>query len=388
MCGLVGCAGLIYNTEKAVFSDMLMLNVFRGEHGCGVLSVVEEKGKCFYEIAKSDSRSSEYVWDADYDDLLKGTGTKILMGHSRHATKGEVVLKNNHPFECGNTIIAHNGTINYTFPGSDKYETDSEALGWLIEEKGLHEALKIIHEEGSPAYALQIWDKKTWSVKLIRNKERPLFYTTAGSTSDLIWNSDLLSMQYALMRHRVSYEKPSILPEHTLLTFNPFVRKEKQFILEHNFFRPPVKTYEYGSNYACPGYYQGRKGYWRGGTFTPTDEKTEETTTTKTATTETKAVNTTTSGTTFPRPFTNMVQIGKIIMDKRAFFNFLARNGCMICGDTDIVVNDKPTMEFTRDAKDYICQNCNTPAIRDEYKIYYEQLVIPRFFYERQPEVG
>ena len=76
----------------------------RGQKGIGLASpgmkIIKYTGPAHEWIARQKK--------AGMDKLVK---VDILLGHTRQPTKGAVGISNQHPFEIGNWVAAHNGTI-------------------------------------------------------------------------------------------------------------------------------------------------------------------------------------------------------------------------------------------------------------------------------------
>lgn len=253
MCGLIGAAGPWMNEkDKEVCGLMFLMNSLRGIHGCGIMTLYsrwndkKKKQNYYYYVDKSELPSSHYVFTEDYKSGVRDN-VKILMGHSRWATVGEVKVENNHPFEADKGIIgAHNGTIKGNFEGSKDYGTDSEALINLIEKKGLKEALRIVHKEANDvAYALSLYDPMDDTLSLIRNGKRPLYIGTHGDTT--FWSSDPSFMRFAFSRVGWAPESYQIynLPENALLVLSPLAAKDERVKLTKDFYVPPTFVESY-----------------------------------------------------------------------------------------------------------------------------------------------
>ncbi len=126
-------------------------------------------------IKKSLTKGSEFVvkeWDKVKPD-------KLFIGHVRSRTYGLNTIENAHPFERGDCVLLHNGTINNPWPllrkrsiAWNNINVDSDALAVCID----HDKNLDVLKEISGGAALLICDKSAiGKLYVFRNKERPLF---------------------------------------------------------------------------------------------------------------------------------------------------------------------------------------------------------------------
>lgn len=251
MCGQCGIlAGNIITQEMKTFILNLKLNVFRGRDSTGVVSVtkpllLDNKGrKPKYKPMKASIwKEPRDAWayfaynDLDPKDvkksLIDGVDKRLMMGHCRSATIGDVTAKNAHPFVAGNIIGMHNGTIKKSFKYSKDFETDSEAFFNLINDVGIKDAIEEV-DGYSSAYAIQYFDKSTNLFHVVRNADRPLVFVYTSGRGALLWSSEEADLRYAAKKTGLTLEDKAFQPSvNTLLTFdlskdNP----HKEFITE------------------------------------------------------------------------------------------------------------------------------------------------------------
>ena len=83
----------------------------------------------------------------------------------------------------------HNGTIKGKFDNSDAFETDSEALIYNIDKKGVEPAL-LEANEADGAFAVVYFDSNSRTLNICRNYKRPLYYFKRPEKDVLFWSSD------------------------------------------------------------------------------------------------------------------------------------------------------------------------------------------------------
>lgn len=178
-----------------IFKSMLYADVFRGEHSTGVMSLFRPFGKePELRVRKAALPADlflrhEKLWE-DVSSLTtvlnnanKSKSTvfpKVMVGHNRHATLGQITDRNAHPFQHGKIILVHNGTLvdQDLLPDSDLFQVDSENIAWSIDKIGIDETVQKL----DGAYTLVWINTEEQTLNIIRNKERPfhIVETTGG----------------------------------------------------------------------------------------------------------------------------------------------------------------------------------------------------------------
>lgn len=377
MCGLVGSSGYLTQNDVKAFTLLFHTNVWRGIDGCGLIRLFtryddkKKKTKNWYSYHNEFLPSSEYVLTEDYFKLIDKVDCRLLAGHSRAATKGKVNVENTHPFECGNIIGMHNGTIHGKFEGSNQYETDTEALFHLIDKYGLKEALDKAYEQStSMAYCLVYYDRDKDRVFIIRDGNRPLFIAKHKNLpGKIFWASEKSMLIYALDKSNSlnDYEIYQ-LPVGDLIEINPFASDPKDRVIYHlNWYKhkPKVITYSNRVHYSNSEGNRWHNHYNQNDhPFRDYDKDTTQTVDDD----KDKLIK---------------IQIGNFKVTKKVF-NDTLQKGCMMCGSPHLLMNGNFDMRFPKnETADYLCSDCFESYTAEQFAEWYgidkSTFVIPRF---------
>lgn len=204
MCGLVGVAGNLYLKDINAFKQLLIVNQIRGFDSTGIGVVNKQGDMSAYKLAIDPAQLLQFK----NVDARLNSNAKVLMGHNRAATRGKVNTANAHPFVIGDTMGAHNGTLDGgCLNGLNKLadnlvgDTDSERLIHEIDNSTIHDALA--KSEG--AWALSIYDKTHETINLVRNDQRPLFYAKSKDGDTLWWASEATMLRWILDRNGIDF---------------------------------------------------------------------------------------------------------------------------------------------------------------------------------------
>jgi len=227
MCGIVGViskytSGLLKQHED-MFNQLLYVNALRGDDSTGIIGV--EKDSSFHIMKEA----TEAAWFAqtykgsDMERAMFARG-KALVGHNRKKTVGKIEDQSAHPFVINDEFaMVHNGTL-YNHKSLKDTEVDSEALAHVFYEAFAEEdyAEKFAETLGkvSGAYAVSMYDQRTNTVRLFRNKERPLAYVSTDN--GWYYASEAPMLFWILLRNGYDPKKFEIkvVPEFTLLSFD------------------------------------------------------------------------------------------------------------------------------------------------------------------------
>lgn len=214
MCGLVGVIGDINKDDKDVLQTLLHLDILRGPHSTGVAVVDKNKD---VKLVKRVGAPSNLFDAKQYEKAIQPFNLRVLMGHNRFATKGAINQVNAHPFEIGDVVGAHNGTLTstYTLDDANDFDVDSEAIIHTMNNKDVAETLPLIRG----AYALTIYDKRTDTFYMARNDQRTLFYTWSDDKRKVYYASESWMLTVALNRSNIKYGDIYMLPVGQLYQF-------------------------------------------------------------------------------------------------------------------------------------------------------------------------
>lgn len=218
MCGLVGCYGNYLSVDaKKIFSTLLYLDVYRGLDSTGVAMIDKpnDKGEDNVSIHKClGGPWNLFLNDEKFDkkgDEIKAYGIRALIGHNRACTWGEVNIDNAHPFDIGDIVGAHNGTLHDTtlkdLPYYNEYNVDSQVLFAHIHEVGIEQAYKDI----GGAMALTWYDRYYDSMNILRNSQRPLHCCFASDNETFFWASEEWMLRSAFMRARANMNPNGVM---------------------------------------------------------------------------------------------------------------------------------------------------------------------------------
>lgn len=217
MCGLVGVFGKsLFARHHDYLTQGIEVGVVRGRDSTGVFFL---GGKGHQMLFKEAIHGGEMAAQLKFlntksDFVSTGFGA---MAHNRAATSGLVTDDNAHPFQHGGITLAHNGTLlHYTnLPGYYSYSVDSEAITHSVAEIGIKATVALL----DGAFALSFWDQESRTMNFIRNHERKLFYAKEKSFDTYLWASEEGMLEWLCHRNKIMIEKPILLPEAQLLTF-------------------------------------------------------------------------------------------------------------------------------------------------------------------------
>lgn len=204
MCGLVGVAGDLEYKDEMFIKRLLVLDYFRGTDSTGLASIRSPKER---RLAKIASHPLNLFDSKQFDLALDGAGSFAFIGHNRAATVGKVNDLSAHPYEFGDVVGAHNGTLTAAnwreleeAVGFDTV-TDSAAIFACLDKLGLDATMAIL-EEGklstTGAWALTWYDSRDNTLRLLRNPHRPLWICFNDKRTKVAWASEWPMLEAAV----------------------------------------------------------------------------------------------------------------------------------------------------------------------------------------------
>lgn len=223
MCGLAGAVVMSGNTptlsiiERERVFDLFIVSQLRGLHSAGAFLITRESANGRGLIVKKQAvPASQFLENGEGSKLFSRSDIMIFAGHCRHATKGNIVDDNAHPFNINNELVGmHNGTIEGLGGGG---KTDSEELFESINEFGLKPTLSMLPSSG--AFALAYTDLKDRTFNLVRNDKRPLYYMVFNQV--FYYASEYAFLDLVRSRSAISQATAQILavPSMTLFSWD------------------------------------------------------------------------------------------------------------------------------------------------------------------------
>ena len=234
MCGIVGVIqkpNLAFEKQiQGIFRDLIVIDTVRGFDSTGIFGAKarNKKNKSSSYIHKCAITGAAYA--KEYKGIINSTirDFQYVIGHNRWATVGRVNASNAHPFRHGKIVGAHNGTLynKLELDPKSKFSTDSEALIARMDEVGEEEALM----EANGALAVAWFNSDTGKLNIVRNKERPLFFSVHNKMNLVVIASELSFIKAAYSRNSVNPEDPDIdhwdLSSGHIISFSPDNPKE------------------------------------------------------------------------------------------------------------------------------------------------------------------
>ncbi len=206
MCGIIS---IFHNNQVMVekkvedlLFNMLWVDSIRGNHSTGIIFETDD-GPEWYKKAIPG-------WDFIQQDYVNAVINKLnrsryFIGHNRAATRGEVKTSNAHPFEFGDIIGVHNGTLSNHYnlsPQGANHSVDSQHLYHAISVDGFEDVAPRI--QGS--FNLLWHDKSDNTIHLCKNDSRPYCFAKIKDKEYLIGASEKAMLKWLINRHKLEIE--------------------------------------------------------------------------------------------------------------------------------------------------------------------------------------
>jgi glucosamine 6-phosphate synthetase-like amidotransferase/phosphosugar isomerase protein/DNA-directed RNA polymerase subunit RPC12/RpoP len=173
MCGLV-CVisktpSKFMKQDVNLFTNLLIADTIRGKDSTGVFGITDKNN---LDLLKAKQPGYTFTNQKEYKDFEEKAlfRYKIMVGHNRSATKGNVTDENSHPFIKDHICLVHNGTL-WNHRHLANVDVDSEAITHALVNKTPEELIP----ELDGAFALIWYNALEKKLYLTRNKERPLW---------------------------------------------------------------------------------------------------------------------------------------------------------------------------------------------------------------------
>lgn len=208
MCGLVGVAGNLYQKDLNYFHEGLWAGALRGMHSTGIFTIPSTGDP---EVIKTSGTPLHLRMEKGKELSKITCGNKLLLGHNRHATIGDITDDNAHPFDFPRVAGAHNGTLrgrsDSKLEHRKAFGTDSEALYFNINNHGIESVIP----EMEGAWALVWYNKEDDTLNFLRNGERPLSYAFSKNGQTLYWASEGSMLRWLMKRNNIEMHESGIL---------------------------------------------------------------------------------------------------------------------------------------------------------------------------------
>ena len=241
MCGIVGYITLkddtIEHTKDRFFTEALFADTLRGQDSTGFMTLSED---FHWQYQKQAIPAPEFILEKGFWE--RETKTWCAVGHNRAATIGEITTDNAHPFQQGDILLVHNGTLRTTYDlvhKNTKIIVDSELIAYNLSKEPPEKAHEVLTRLQG-AYALVWFDERDKSVNIARNRERPFHISLNKDESCLYFSSDGNLLNFVGQRlsslqtrpnkiwqlgvgQQLKYKKGSLIPEVTRI--DPFIHR-------------------------------------------------------------------------------------------------------------------------------------------------------------------
>lgn len=251
MCGIVGVVNPTTIADEKVFSQLLTVDVLRGDHSTGVFNLFKNGKESTY--LKEAVAGGSFIKNNQktLQDKIFVRDALALVGHNRYATQGEINDANAHPFAHGSIALVHNGTLLDESYLPKTFQTDSEGIAYAL---SVSNNPKDILEQLDGAFTLVWADLSKGTLNFARNSQRPLYIAEHKSRNTLYFASEELMLSWILKRNNIETNKIRSLEVGSWVAID-FSRGNKYSMRTTKF--TPVPEYS--------GWYKKYSGFWGGG---------------------------------------------------------------------------------------------------------------------------
>lgn len=208
--------------DVEVFEQGLLVSQLRGDHSTGVGKVMRNGKESSFMKRACDPYEFLTNTKGIQGFLHELNGCKVLLGHNRWATYGDVNNSHAHPFSFGKPgeeiMLAHNGGItnHSVLSGGKNFQVDSEALAYAVHLYGIENTL----QRAYGSWALTFYDAKDRSFNLIRNEDRPLWIAKESTDQKWYYASERMMLEWILWRNKIKIDPPELIKKDVLYKFD------------------------------------------------------------------------------------------------------------------------------------------------------------------------
>lgn len=249
MCGIVGVINHRKNgfidQDNQIFKRLLYLDVERGPDSTGLFTVTN-KGEC--HVAKEVGTAEQMLGTKEAKDILGHAyrNGAFIVGHNRKATRGSVTDTNAHPFNSGDIVLVHNGSL-YGHKHLADTEVDSEAIAIELN-KNSGDVLETFNKVDG-AYTCVWYNNGDKTLNFFRNKDRPMWFYYAENIT--VFASEWTMLWYAVIKAGLKWDSTKLneLAVDTHVAYE--IHKDGGMVLDQEVevkLTPVKRTYTYGGN--------------------------------------------------------------------------------------------------------------------------------------------
>lgn len=250
ICGIVGVINHRKNgfidQDNQIFKRLLYLDVERGPDSTGLFTVTN-KGEC--HVAKEIGTAEQMLTTKEAKDILGHAyrNGAFIVGHNRKATRGSITDTNAHPFNSGDIVLVHNGSL-YGHKHLADTDVDSEAIAIELN-KNSGDVLETFNKVDG-AYTCVWYNNGDKTLNFFRNKDRPMWFYYADSIT--VFASEWTMLWYSVIKAGLKWDSTKVneLPVGTHVAYE--IHKDGGMVLDQEVavtltpVKRPVTTYHGG----------------------------------------------------------------------------------------------------------------------------------------------